>query len=98
MSDLSRLRIWREPAIRGALSWYLDVAENRRPAKFRIAATVPAGRKEIVPRITRAAILRDPRAWARFPAIQLASRAGRYGSAHPQFLQKSRNQAAASSI
>jgi putative pyruvate formate lyase activating enzyme len=41
MSDLSRLKVWDDPAIRGALSWYLDVAENRRPAKFRIAATVP---------------------------------------------------------
>ena len=40
MSDLARLRIWDDPAIRSALSWYLDVAENRRPAKFRIAATV----------------------------------------------------------
>ena len=40
MSDLADLRIWEDPAIRGALSWYLDVAENRRPAKFRIAATV----------------------------------------------------------
>jgi putative pyruvate formate lyase activating enzyme len=40
MSDLAQLRIWNDPAIRGALSWYLDVAENRRPAKFRIAATV----------------------------------------------------------
>ena len=40
MSDLDRLRIWDDPAIRGALAWYLDVAENRRPAKFRIAATV----------------------------------------------------------
>src|SRR5262249_60472074 len=40
MSDLDRLRIWEDSAIRGALSWYLDVAENRRPAKFRIAATV----------------------------------------------------------
>jgi hypothetical protein len=36
MSDLARLRIWDDPAIRSALSWYLDVAENRRPAKFRI--------------------------------------------------------------
>jgi putative pyruvate formate lyase activating enzyme len=35
MSDMARLRIWDDPAIRGALSWYLDVAENRRPAKFR---------------------------------------------------------------
>jgi putative pyruvate formate lyase activating enzyme len=41
MSDLADLRIWEDPAIRDALSWYLDVAENRRPAKFRIAATVP---------------------------------------------------------
>src|SRR5215475_10648270 len=40
MSDLDRLRIWDDSAVRGALSWYLDVAENRRPAKFRIAATV----------------------------------------------------------
>ena len=40
MSDLARLKIWDDPAIRGALSWYLDVAENRHPAKFRIAATV----------------------------------------------------------
>ena len=40
MGELGRLRIWQDPAIRDALSWYLDVAENRRPAKFRIAATV----------------------------------------------------------
>jgi putative pyruvate formate lyase activating enzyme len=40
MSDLTRLTVWDDPAIHGALSWYLDVAENRRPAKFRIAATV----------------------------------------------------------
>jgi putative pyruvate formate lyase activating enzyme len=40
MSDLARLRIWNDPTIRGALLWYLDVAENRRPAKFRIAPTV----------------------------------------------------------
>jgi putative pyruvate formate lyase activating enzyme len=40
MSDLGRLRVWKDPAIRAALSWYLDVAENRRPAKFRIAATL----------------------------------------------------------
>jgi hypothetical protein len=45
------MRIWDDPAIRDGLSWYLDVAENRRPAKFRIAATVatpldPAGSSE----------------------------------------------------
>jgi putative pyruvate formate lyase activating enzyme len=42
MSDLARLNIWDDPAIRDGLSWYLDVAENRRPAKFRIAATLAA--------------------------------------------------------
>ena len=40
MSDLARLRIWDDPAIRDGLSWSLAVAENRRPAKFRIAATL----------------------------------------------------------
>ena len=40
MSDLARLGIWDDPAIRDGLSWYLAVAENRRPAKFRIAATL----------------------------------------------------------
>ena len=40
MTDLPKLAIWHDPAIASALSWYLDVAENRRPAKFRIAATV----------------------------------------------------------
>src|SRR4029450_12161301 len=40
MSDLAYLKIWRDPAIHDGLSWYLDVAENRRPAKFRIAATL----------------------------------------------------------
>jgi putative pyruvate formate lyase activating enzyme len=40
MSDLAKLTIWNDPAIRGALSWYLEVAENHCPAKFRIAATV----------------------------------------------------------
>jgi putative pyruvate formate lyase activating enzyme len=40
MSDMAYLKIWGDPAIREGLSWYLDVAENRRPAKFRIAATL----------------------------------------------------------
>ena len=40
MGDLAKLTIWDDPSIRSALSWYLDVAENWRPAKFRIAATV----------------------------------------------------------
>jgi hypothetical protein len=42
MSDLAHLKIWDDPAIHNSLSWYLDVAENRRPAKFRFAATVVA--------------------------------------------------------
>jgi putative pyruvate formate lyase activating enzyme len=41
MGELDRLYVWDDPAIRSALAWYRDVAENRRPAKFRIAATVP---------------------------------------------------------
>jgi putative pyruvate formate lyase activating enzyme len=40
MSDLAHLKMWDDPAIRDSLSWYLEVAENRRPAKFRIAATL----------------------------------------------------------
>ena len=40
MSDLAHLKIWDDPAIRNSLSWYLEVAENRRPAKFRIASTL----------------------------------------------------------
>jgi hypothetical protein len=41
MGQLERLQIWEDAAIRDALAWYLAVADNRRPAKFRIAATVP---------------------------------------------------------
>src|SRR5262245_46918521 len=40
MNGLARLKVWNDPAISGALTWYLDVAENRRPAKFVIAAPV----------------------------------------------------------
>jgi putative pyruvate formate lyase activating enzyme len=42
MNGLAALGIWNDAAIHDALSWYLAVAENRRPAKFRIAATVAA--------------------------------------------------------
>jgi putative pyruvate formate lyase activating enzyme len=42
MGDFAELQVWRDPGTASALSWYRDVAENRRPAKFRIAATVPA--------------------------------------------------------
>ena len=34
-------RKWIDREICDALAWYLDVAENSRPAKFRIASTVP---------------------------------------------------------
>ena len=41
MSELSQLPVWRDGAIARALAWYREVAENRMPAKFRIAATIP---------------------------------------------------------
>ncbi|MBM3597950.1 MAG: pyruvate formate lyase activating enzyme [Alphaproteobacteria bacterium] len=40
--SFDRLWVWDDPALGGALNWYRQVATNRRPAKFRIAATVPA--------------------------------------------------------
>jgi hypothetical protein len=42
VSGLARHGIWNDLAVRDALSWYLAVAENWRPAKFRIVATVVA--------------------------------------------------------
>lgn len=42
MSGLDDLWIWRDPDFAGRLAWYRDVAADRRPAKFRIAATIPA--------------------------------------------------------
>jgi len=42
MSAFGELWIWDDPALRERLGWYLDVADNRRPAKFLIAATLPA--------------------------------------------------------
>lgn len=41
MSDLSSLPIWREADFTGLMSWYRAVADNRRPAKFRIARYIP---------------------------------------------------------
>ena len=41
MSDLSSLRVWREPDLKGLMPWYRAVSDNRRPAKFRIAGRVP---------------------------------------------------------
>jgi len=41
MSDLSSLRVWREPDLKGLMPWYRAVADNRAPAKFRVAGKVP---------------------------------------------------------
>ena len=41
MTEFDRLLVWSDPATRHRLAWYRAVADNRRPAKFRIAATVP---------------------------------------------------------
>jgi putative pyruvate formate lyase activating enzyme len=41
MNELGSLGIWREPDLKGLMPWYRAVADNRRPAKFRIAAHVP---------------------------------------------------------
>ena len=38
---LEQLAIWREADLRGQLAWYRQVADNRRPAKFRIAQHIP---------------------------------------------------------
>ena len=43
MTELDQLRVWNDPATRRRLGWYREVAANRRPAKFRIAATIPLG-------------------------------------------------------
>ena len=47
MSDLARLGIWDDPAIRDGLSWYLAVAENRRLAKFLIAGLIVILSREV---------------------------------------------------
>ncbi len=41
MKSFDQLWVWDDPAIAESLGWYLDVAENRMPAKFRIARTIP---------------------------------------------------------
>ena len=35
MPPFDELWIWDDPALRESLAWYLDVAENRRPANVR---------------------------------------------------------------
>ncbi len=46
MRPLSEIWIWDDPRLREWLDWYLAVADNRRPAKFRIAATIPIAKAE----------------------------------------------------
>lgn len=41
MSSLGSLSIWQQPGLRGQLRWYRQVADNLKPAKFRIAEQVP---------------------------------------------------------
>jgi putative pyruvate formate lyase activating enzyme len=41
MTEFDRLRVWSDPVTRRCLGWYREVAANRQPAKFRIAATIP---------------------------------------------------------
>ena len=41
MRQLDRLWIWEEADLQGQLSWYRQVADNRMPAKFRMARCVP---------------------------------------------------------
>ena len=40
-TEFDRLSVWGDPAITEHLAWYREVAGNRKPAKFRIAATIP---------------------------------------------------------
>jgi len=42
MTDLERLWVWRDPGLARSLDWYAAVADNHRPAKFCIAAAIPA--------------------------------------------------------
>lgn len=42
MTDLERLWVRRDPGLARSLGWYAAVAVNRMPAKFRIAAAIPA--------------------------------------------------------
>ena len=41
MTGFDQLWVWSDPAIADSLGWYRAVANNRRPAKFRIARTLP---------------------------------------------------------
>ena len=41
MNDFDQLWVWDNPATASSLGWYRAVAANRKPAKFRIARTIP---------------------------------------------------------
>jgi hypothetical protein len=41
MTDFGQLWGWRDPALAPSLGWYAAVAANHKPAKVRIAATIP---------------------------------------------------------
>jgi uncharacterized Fe-S radical SAM superfamily protein PflX len=43
MGGFNELAFWRAPDFRGRMQWYRAVADNRLPAKYLIAARVPAG-------------------------------------------------------
>lgn len=43
MAEFDRLWLWQQPEFFQQLSWYREVAANRMPAKYLIAARVPAG-------------------------------------------------------
>ena len=46
MNSLADLWIWDDPQLTDRLRWYVYVADNRRPGKFRIAATIPVAEPE----------------------------------------------------
>lgn len=47
MRPLAELWTWEDPQLTDRLGWYFSVADNQRPAKFRIVATIPiAGTEE----------------------------------------------------
>ena len=43
MGGFDELSFWQDQDFRGRMGWYREVAANRMPAKFRIAASLPAG-------------------------------------------------------
>ena len=41
METFDQLWVWQDAALAESLGWYRDVASNRKPAKFRVAGTIP---------------------------------------------------------